>query len=128
VDILLWPDVLPAGSREGATSILGYAPAAVRQTLLDEYGARARRQAVANPLGYLRRLVLLAQQGRFVPELAHLEAQRRRNLAAVSASVREAEAAVTGDVAPALQPSSKEEGRARLAELRAAMAERRARA
>jgi hypothetical protein len=128
VESFLWPDVLPAGSRDGATTILGYAPAAVRQTLLDEYGARARRQAVANPLGYLRRLVLLAQQGRFVPELAHLEAQRRRNLAAVSASVREAEAAVAGNVSPVVQPSSKEEGRARLAELRAAMAERRARA
>lgn len=108
-------------------TILGYAPDEVRQTLLDEFAARARKQTVENPLGYLRRLVLLAQQGRFVPELAHLEAQRRRNLAAVTASVRAAEAGVMGDVSPALQPSSKAEGRARIAELRAAMAERQAR-
>jgi len=127
LDSLLWPDVLPQESRQGAITILGYAPTAVRQTLLDEFGARARRQSVENPLGYLRRLVLLAQQGRFVPELAHLEEQRRRNLVAVSASVRAAEAVVAAKACPGPQPSSKEEGRARIAELRAVMAERRAR-
>ena len=127
LESLLWPDVLAPDSRQGAMTILGYAPDEVRQTLLDEFAARARKQTVENPLGYLRRLVLLAQQGRFVPELAHLEAQRRRNLAAVTASVRAAEAGVMGDVSPALQPSSKAEGRARIAELRAAMAERQAR-
>lgn len=127
LESLLWPDVLAPESRQGAMTILSYAPDEVRQTLLDEFAARARKQTVENPLGYLRRLVLLAQQGRFVPELAHLEAQRRRNLAAVTASVRAAEAGVLGDVSPALQPSSKAEGRARIAELRAAMAERQAR-
>jgi len=127
LESLLWPDVLAPESRQGAMTILSYAPDEVRQTLLDEFAARARKQTVENPLGYLRRLVLLAQQGRFVPELAHLEAQRRRNFAAVTASVRAAEAGVLGDVSPALQPSSKAEGRARIAELRAAMAERQAR-
>lgn len=124
---LIWPELLAEESRPGVNTVLRDAPAKLRQTLLDEYAAHARRRPVDNPIGYLRRLALLAQQGRFVPEMAHLEARQRSNASAVAAAVEAARlGAQPSHADAALSQSDRQAAHEHLAAIRARLTQGRA--
>lgn len=57
-------------------------PAQEQQALLDELAWNARDHGVKRPVGYLRALLTLRSQGRLTLEVAHLEADRRRQIEA----------------------------------------------
>ncbi|SDI29201.1 hypothetical protein [Pseudomonas panipatensis] len=63
---LVFPDGLSGTNRLAAQKLIRQCPAEQRQLVLDEVAALISAGRVRNPIGLLRKLVEVAQQGRFV--------------------------------------------------------------
>lgn len=84
---LVWPTkgLLPAEITAGLALLRPVMPQA--QLLIDELAGQMAKGLVRQPLPYLRRLVIQAQEGRFVPLVASRVAAQRQRAAAIAASV-----------------------------------------
>lgn len=79
-DDLIWPAFVRQAEQQAITlhrNRIGL-PMAVLQVVLDEMAVRHRAGPIESPAGYARRLMDLAKHGDFVPERAHMEAERRQ--------------------------------------------------
>lgn len=67
---LKFSSTIPVSQRSRAVELLSGLSHEVGQQVLDEFSGRSQIQQLKNPMGYLRKLVLLAAAGQFQPELA----------------------------------------------------------
>ncbi|MBP7565537.1 MAG: hypothetical protein KA795_05980 [Burkholderiaceae bacterium] len=89
-DQVVWPKSLAEPVVQLGRRLLEALPIEQHQQLLDELAGRMGRGQVKSPLAYLGQLARLAEQGRFVPELAHEVRQQREGQHAAEARLQRA--------------------------------------
>lgn len=77
---LIWPTFVRQAEQQAITLHRDRTglPMAALQVILDEMAVLHRARPINSPAGYARTLMNLAKRGDFVPERAHLEAERRQ--------------------------------------------------